>query len=136
MLCQSYPKPRAIPLKSADISHVEGVPALLNSLVCSWRRASLVVLTDLSESTQTSDGLLGSDSSRCRQHVRASGDLPVCGLALPDASGLTLDALFAAEGADVFGALGDFELLHDLPCLLYTSPSPRDLSTSRMPSSA
>ena len=25
---------------------------------------------------------------------------------------------------------------HDLTCLLYTSPSPRDLSTSRMPSSA
>jgi len=24
----------------------------------------------------------------------------------------------------------------DTPCLLYTSPSPRDLSTSRMPSSA
>ena len=24
----------------------------------------------------------------------------------------------------------------DKPCLLYTSPSPRDLSTSRMPSSA
>ena len=24
----------------------------------------------------------------------------------------------------------------DIPCLLYTSPSPRDLSTSRMPSSA
>ena len=24
----------------------------------------------------------------------------------------------------------------DMPCLLYTSPSPRDLSTSRMPSSA
>ena len=29
------------------------------------------------------------------------------------------------------------EILQDLePCLLYTSPSPRDLSTSRMPSSA
>ena len=27
-------------------------------------------------------------------------------------------------------------LLNPLPCLLYTSPSPRDLSTSRMPSSA
>ena len=26
--------------------------------------------------------------------------------------------------------------VRDLPCLLYTSPSPRDLSTSRMPSSA
>ena len=32
---------------------------------------------------------------------------------------------------------GGFQLSHGLnPCLLYTSPSPRDLSTSRMPSSA
>ena len=31
----------------------------------------------------------------------------------------------------------EFKPLHDInPCLLYTSPSPRDLSTSRMPSSA
>ena len=30
--------------------------------------------------------------------------------------------------------IGDYVLLH--ACLLYTSPSPRDLSTSRMPSSA
>ena len=28
------------------------------------------------------------------------------------------------------------EALDASPCLLYTSPSPRDLSTSRMPSSA
>ena len=28
------------------------------------------------------------------------------------------------------------ELAYDYTCLLYTSPSPRDLSTSRMPSSA
>ena len=28
------------------------------------------------------------------------------------------------------------EHIDDLACLLYTSPSPRDLSTSRMPSSA
>ena len=27
-------------------------------------------------------------------------------------------------------------ICHGIPCLLYTSPSPRDLSTSRMPSSA
>ena len=32
-------------------------------------------------------------------------------------------------------AVGDFGTLY-LGCLLYTSPSPRDLSTSRMPSSA
>ena len=30
----------------------------------------------------------------------------------------------------------DFNELYDFGCLLYTSPSPRDLSTSRMPSSA
>ena len=27
-------------------------------------------------------------------------------------------------------------IINDISCLLYTSPSPRDLSTSRMPSSA
>ena len=33
--------------------------------------------------------------------------------------------------------IGDVELIEQgQPCLLYTSPSPRDLSTSRMPSSA
>ena len=34
-------------------------------------------------------------------------------------------------------AKGDLEIdAHHTVCLLYTSPSPRDLSTSRMPSSA
>ena len=36
-----------------------------------------------------------------------------------------------------FGHVGSFFLLTEQEsCLLYTSPSPRDLSTSRMPSSA
>ena len=39
---------------------------------------------------------------------------------------LTLKALRLIKNCDA--------LVHD--CLLYTSPSPRDLSTSRMPSSA
>ena len=34
------------------------------------------------------------------------------------------------------GFIGLYEALRTLDCLLYTSPSPRDLSTSRMPSSA
>ena len=38
--------------------------------------------------------------------------------------------------ASMFGA-GPFVVApHHKTCLLYTSPSPRDLSTSRMPSSA
>ena len=32
--------------------------------------------------------------------------------------------------------IGYVEIVRAIPCLLYTSPSPRDLSTSRMPSSA
>ena len=41
----------------------------------------------------------------------------------------------AAEGAEEAAAeLGNVEIIYT--CLLYTSPSPRDLSTSRMPSSA
>ena len=39
----------------------------------------------------------------------------------------------AVEQAARFDAPG---LVHMIACLLYTSPSPRDLSTSRMPSSA
>ena len=40
---------------------------------------------------------------------------------------------YSADHVDV---LGNQNMLLDLICLLYTSPSPRDLSTSRMPSSA
>ena len=36
--------------------------------------------------------------------------------------------MFNSLGVDYYGSM--------TPCLLYTSPSPRDLSTSRMPSSA
>ena len=41
----------------------------------------------------------------------------------------------AEQGADVIVALGGDGFMLQT-CLLYTSPSPRDLSTSRMPSSA
>ena len=41
-------------------------------------------------------------------------------------------------GRGYFLTTGDYLRIYqqDGPCLLYTSPSPRDLSTSRMPSSA
>ena len=43
-------------------------------------------------------------------------------------------------GSEIYGVVVDDKLnelyAQALTCLLYTSPSPRDLSTSRMPSSA
>ena len=49
---------------------------------------------------------------------------------------LTLDKLDKTYGKGSVMKLGD-EIIEDVEaCLLYTSPSPRDLSTSRMPSSA
>ena len=45
---------------------------------------------------------------------------------------------YGRETAPIFAALGGRIVWRgeQLACLLYTSPSPRDLSTSRMPSSA
>ena len=51
----------------------------------------------------------------------------------PD-SKLTIEQCIELAGEAGFDAV---EILHvQMDCLLYTSPSPRDLSTSRMPSSA
>ena len=43
---------------------------------------------------------------------------------------------FSFKDPNLIGLIFIFSLCCYLPCLLYTSPSPRDLSTSRMPSSA
>ena len=44
--------------------------------------------------------------------------------------------LSIAYANKVLGLLSNIKPALDKDCLLYTSPSPRDLSTSRMPSSA
>ena len=43
---------------------------------------------------------------------------------------------FPASNCDRDAAVALEKITGRKPCLLYTSPSPRDLSTSRMPSSA
>ena len=44
---------------------------------------------------------------------------------------VTDKARISSSSRDIVGMM-----MKDISCLLYTSPSPRDLSTSRMPSSA
>ena len=57
------------------------------------------------------------------------------GLHSEQLSGRTQEIFFSAEEDEHFVyPYNAFEV--DYSCLLYTSPSPRDLSTSRMPSSA
>ena len=65
-------------------------------------------------------------------HTKYSFDAYVFGVtASPD------DAYRYAKGEGIEHPLGyEMKLKEPLDCLLYTSPSPRDLSTSRMPSSA
>ena len=46
------------------------------------------------------------------------------------------DAKHFMDTGDFVRAFGAINYAHAWICLLYTSPSPRDLSTSRMPSSA
>ena len=57
-----------------------------------------------------------------------------CALLLHPSWALNYVEVLKQSGAAVFGTENGYD--RGGPCLLYTSPSPRDLSTSRMPSSA
>ena len=49
---------------------------------------------------------------------------------------LVKEIVFESEGVTLAGSIYEPKDAQAAVCLLYTSPSPRDLSTSRMPSSA
>ena len=51
-----------------------------------------------------------------------------------DVTGIVTATSFKGDGSNLTGI--DASSIKNGSCLLYTSPSPRDLSTSRMPSSA
>ena len=54
----------------------------------------------------------------------------------PKAKNVVIERKFGSPDIVRDGSTVAKEIEIDNPCLLYTSPSPRDLSTSRMPSSA
>ena len=61
--------------------------------------------------------------------------ITLCGKSLKSPLGIPAGPLLNGRWCLYYASLG-FDLVTYKTCLLYTSPSPRDLSTSRMPSSA
>ena len=85
---------------------------------------------DDADSDGTTTAKFNHDMTRAHAAAQATRRLPPDMRNLPYNETLSLARASRAKGNGYFGE-GKFE-----DCLLYTSPSPRDLSTSRMPSSA
>ena len=64
---------------------------------------------------------------------KAASDIKAIGL---KADAMSMDIADIEQTSKFFNEAAPFDILVNNACLLYTSPSPRDLSTSRMPSSA
>lgn len=81
---------------------VDGLPSrpvsAVAKLMC-FSTSSNLFSSIFSESAQTGDGGLGGHSSWGGQLPRSTGDLATSLLALPDADGLSLDAILQALGA-------------------------------------
>ena len=81
------------------------------------------LLDGLKEALASTKGrcvVIGSNSSQMRTDPKAP----------------MVEAMLEGDEAKTMEIIGDFHAAMVYGCLLYTSPSPRDLSTSRMPSSA
>ena len=81
------------------------------------------------------------DSNTSTQYSNTTYTLELCNEGTETATNITVEVPFP-DGMVYVGhnaSLGEYELAWrywDIPCLLYTSPSPRDATLSRMPSSA
>ena len=87
-----------------------------------------------------------------KSKLRASAELVTVGTAMPEADGLGVASLMLREveieclpddlvaeieiDLSAIKTVDDTIYVRDIICLLYTSPSPRDRTRSRMPSSA
>ena len=85
-----------------------------------------------------SDPRFGCGPSRIRREVVASLSEPgsVMGTSHRQPPVRHVVAAIREELTELYNLPTDYEVALGNGCLLYTSPSPRDLSTSRMPSSA
>ena len=86
-------------------------------------------LTEFSKQEQSGAGLANCNDEEYRKFHKLNDEFK---------AKFDIPFIFAIRGKSKSDILKEFEtrLKSDNICLLYTSPSPRDLSTSRMPSSA
>ena len=82
----------------------------------------------------------GSIGRNSTQHITIEPKTDVGGIDIRVAPGTKGETVYIPVVVDQSGLMdmvyNDFYIGEGSDCLLYTSPSPRDLSTSRMPSSA
>ena len=135
-------KPSQIVLETAqpdvpvriDETDLENPKALFSKLAFVISTTPKAIATGISstELQQAMDGQLST------QRFLDVGRALLTGIGAPRNHPLGLNLLdpLAREGNSQASALMAVALQNTDPCLLYTSPSPRDLSTSRMPSSA
>ena len=81
---------------------------------------------------QHCDTVVRGDASNLKRHMGSCPSLPEQDRRALDES----EVAKAAAGVGMYGSNPVYRGFKVTGCLLYTSPSPRDLSTSRMPSSA
>ena len=95
------------------------------------------------------DIIVGNAMPEAEQGLNVGRLISLMGLKIDDVPGVTVNR-YCASGLETIALAsakiksgmadcviaGGVESMSFIPCLLYTSPSPRDLSTSRMPSSA
>ena len=120
----------ALHLVADDITDVDA-----GNLVQSWSDhtgnglslSSFVAAPELVDGGSISTGALFNGHKAVR-----FGESGITGLSLPTSA---LQLSTSLEGMTVVAVMSTDDS-RDATCLLYTSPSPRDLSTSRMPSSA
>ena len=103
-------------------SQYQALPEQLNQVVAAIQRAKKPII-------YAGGGLIsGNAADELRHFVRQTG--------IPVATTIMGMGVFPADDPMSLHMLGMHGTVSANLCLLYTSPSPRDLSTSRMPSSA
>ena len=107
------------------------LPGILMMVACLLNDQMIYSLMD-SSSVRDFESMYDPDLRKLGRERQSDSDLYMFGHYISNNIGIS----FKAFALGMFAGVGSLFIMLFNGCLLYTSPSPRDLSTSRMPSSA